>query len=197
MAVADDDFDLIYPAETRCHSHSFWTPVEAVIQTAAFFKGHCTRVLDVGSGGGKFCLIAAHLCPETSFFGIEHRPTLVKMSQALALQAELANLTFQEGDAFALNWQEFDGLYIYNPFQEQFYSKSTLNYVDNAVVPLSEQNHFASTWETTVRLRRLARGTRVGIYNGLGTQATLSKHFQVHSTTSIKGCPLILAEKIN
>ena len=72
-SIEDEKFDQIYPARIRKLSALQWTPVRVAAEAAkllATVPG--TRVLDIGCGPGKFCLIAAALT-DGHFTGIEQR----------------------------------------------------------------------------------------------------------------------------
>ncbi len=76
-SVEDEKFDLIYPPEVRELSSIFWTPVRIAAEAAELLAvTPATRVLDIGCGPGKFCLVAAKLT-EGSFTGIEQRPAFI------------------------------------------------------------------------------------------------------------------------
>src|SRR5436305_754412 len=67
----DKAFDQLYPEHIRKLSQLHWTPVDIASKAADFLAIPCARVLDIGSGVGKFCLAAGSFHPETLFFGIE------------------------------------------------------------------------------------------------------------------------------
>ncbi len=81
-----------------------------------------SRVLDVGSGPGKFCVVAGARAPRISFVGIEHRPHLVAAAQSLAAAVGARNVTFIHGDATSLPAADFDGFYVFNSFAENGFS---------------------------------------------------------------------------
>src|SRR5713226_861432 len=58
--VEDERFDLIYPPEIRDLSCRHWTPVAVARKAAEFLVNEReTRVLDLGCGPGKFCIVGA------------------------------------------------------------------------------------------------------------------------------------------
>mgnify|MGYP000969840975 CR=1 FL=1 len=72
-APEDDRFDLAYPPEIRAKSKAHWTPVSIARRAAEFLvREPGTRVLDIGCGPGKFCIVGA-LGTEGRFTGIEQR----------------------------------------------------------------------------------------------------------------------------
>jgi hypothetical protein len=72
--IRDRDFDSLFPDMYQEISDTHWTPVEIARRAAQLLVADSsTRVLDVGSGIGKFCLIGA-LTTSAHFVGVEQRP---------------------------------------------------------------------------------------------------------------------------
>lgn len=118
--LADDDaFDALYPPEIRRASSRFWTPVAVARQAALLLRGAgARRVLDVGSGVGKFALVAAATAPELTLVGGEQRAHLVEHARRAQARLEIPNVRFVVGDATSAPWRGFDGLYFFNSFAE-------------------------------------------------------------------------------
>ncbi|HEX7669861.1 MAG TPA: hypothetical protein VF395_09770, partial [Polyangiaceae bacterium] len=80
----DAEFDVAYPPGIRAVSSSFWTPVSVALRAAELLVTTASsRVLDVGSGVGKFCIIGAAATGAT-FTGVEHRPRFVSVAERVA-----------------------------------------------------------------------------------------------------------------
>src|SRR4029078_5531458 len=74
------------------------------------------RVLDVGAGVGKMCLIGA-LVTGATWWGVEQDEGLFQTANHAAWALGIAARTrFVHGDGSRLPWDEFDALYFYNPF---------------------------------------------------------------------------------
>jgi SAM-dependent methyltransferase len=119
LLSSDVEFDRIYDLRIRVLSAMYWTPIRVAARAARLLSlGGATRVLDIGSGVGKFCLVGA-LTADAHFVGIERRKDLVDIARgaASALQAERASFVHADMDGFAFDG--FDGFYLYNPFFEQ------------------------------------------------------------------------------
>ena len=59
-SIEDEKFDQIYPARIRKLSPLQWTPVRVAAEAAKLLVTvPGTRVLDIGCGPGKFCLVGA------------------------------------------------------------------------------------------------------------------------------------------
>lgn len=124
-------------------------------------------VLDVGAGAGKFCLIAAHARRSAAFVGVELRAQLVAVATRLAAEWRLPNIGFIHGDAFTLDWDEFDGFYFFNPFAEQLYRRVLA--IDDEL-ELEEANYARYIAQTLARLAIARCGTRVVTYHGFGAE---------------------------
>lgn len=121
----DRRFDGLLPNELRHLSTTHWTPVRAAVRAASLLcDGKNTRILDVGSGVGKVCAIGA-LFGEGTWVGVEQYAALVDSASDLARSLGVANRTrFLQADAFSIDWNEFDALYFYNPFELQLFRDS-------------------------------------------------------------------------
>lgn len=89
------------------------------------------RVLDVGSGVGKFVLAAAAETPDIAFTGVEHREHLVATARAAQLQLCVPNASFVVGEATDISWSDFDGFYFFNPFAENLFDR--VDRIDSSV----------------------------------------------------------------
>src|SRR5438132_13813648 len=89
FSIEDEKFDLIYPAPIRKLSSVFWTPVAVAAAAAklSITDRNC-RVLDIGCGPGKFCLVAASLTGGL-FTGVEQRSDLVAVARQAAADLHL------------------------------------------------------------------------------------------------------------
>ena len=106
-------FDQIFDQRVRKVSSVHWTPVEVVLSILELLNlNEGAKVLDVGSGSGKFCLVGA-LNSTASFFGVEQRQSLVKMANQLAAAFDLDNASFIYGNAVQLDWSDYDVIYLF------------------------------------------------------------------------------------
>lgn len=163
--ACDRDFDLLLPARLRGHSSTHWTPVEAAVRASrhAAFRASA-RVLDVGSGVGKFCIVGALANPGSSFHGVEQRGTLVAEAKALVRRHGVPGATFTHGCAGSLDWRRYDALYFFNPYWEHMAEEKR---IDNAI-PLHAGTYLRHVMMTHEKLRGLRPGTRVVVLNGFG-----------------------------
>ncbi len=170
----DHIFDHQLPQRVRMKSSVHFTPV-AVARCAARLLAPRPgmRVLDVGSGPGKFCVIAACEVPEATFTGVEIRPHLVHMAHKLASRVGVQNVSFVHADAMDVDWSAYDAFYFYNPFAEQLHEAFLL---DRSLS--FEPSKFAE-YVTAVRQRlsAAALGTRVVTYHSFGAPAPLGYEY--------------------
>jgi SAM-dependent methyltransferase len=157
-ASLDRQFDGLLPEELRHLSAIHWTPVRAAVRAASLLcAGKNTRVLDVGSGVGKVCAIGA-LSGEGTWVGVEQYAALVDSAANLARSLGVASRTrFVQGDAFSIDWNEFDALYFYNPFELQLFRDAN-----------GHASHVEEVARVQQRLAAIRKGTRVVTLHGFG-----------------------------
>ena len=173
----DVDFDLVYPDWVRRLSARFWTPVTVAMRAAELLVGgdDGCRVLDVGAGPGKFCLVGA-LTTGAAFYGIEQRPGLVDIARETARAHGVRRVTFAAGNMTRLNWAEFDGFYLFNPFTEHRAPRGWQ--IDDSI---KLRPHYTSRYVRAVfdKLRDTRRGARVVTYHGFGGEMPPEYSLQV------------------
>jgi hypothetical protein len=131
--VTDDTFDAVYAPELRRLSAQHFTPVPVAARAAALLiEAGARRVLDVGSGAGKFCIVGALTTPAV-FVGIERRAWLVAAATEAARRHGAARATFLEADALDFDFTGHDGVYLFNPFRER---------VNGSLLPIGADTSF-------------------------------------------------------
>jgi SAM-dependent methyltransferase len=165
VVVSDSVFDAtIYPQEMQELSKTHWTPIRVATEAVRMLATtERTRVLDVGSGCGKFCLVAS-LLSKGSFVGVEIRQNLYEIANRKKEKLQADNVEFLLGDMSELNWTKFDAFYLYNPFYENV---ASYNLIDNAI-PLTKEHFSRYTATVTAQLRKCKVNTRVVTYHGFG-----------------------------
>jgi SAM-dependent methyltransferase len=119
--VTDEAFDALYPGAERRRSGAHWTPVAVALRVSSMLSP-CATVLDVGSGGGKMCAIGA-LTTRSHWTGVERDPRLVRAATRVARDLGVEDRAqFIEGDGLALDWTQYAGIYLYNPFAEAVFA---------------------------------------------------------------------------
>jgi hypothetical protein len=127
-------------------------------------------VLDIGSGPGKFCIVAAATCPELDLLGIERNVELVTTARTLASALSLRNARFILGDVLRVGWRAFDALYSFNPFVD--------GWSDVAEAAL----------QLTARLEESRSGTVLATYYCCG--APIPESFELVANEMIEGARL-------
>lgn len=118
LPVIDDEFDAHLPEPLRVKSAEHFTPTVVARRAAELLAAPRARVLDVGAGVGKFCIVAAAIARDTTFVGVEQRLELVQVANRIIRELSLENVAMVHGDAFGVDWTEFDAFYFFNPFGE-------------------------------------------------------------------------------
>ena len=138
LALGDDEFNELYPAAIRALAAEHWTPVEVAKRAAEYLAPTPgTRVLDIGSGAGKFCIVGA-ACTEGQFTGVEQRGHLVEVSKSVATTFELSNAQFIKANITDVAFANFNSFYFFNSFHE---NRSLVNKIDESVD--TSPSHFA------------------------------------------------------
>lgn len=178
-AVADEAFDTIYPKPVRERSERFWTPVDVARRAAELLVvDSTTRVLDVGAGAGKFCLVGA-LTTEGDFTGVEQRGHLVAMARQIARYYGVRRANYVHDDANCMDWRPYDAFYFFNPFAENYFADG--DQIDHTVDLSPERFHY-DVGCAVAGLASAKVGTRVVTYHGLGR--TLPNTYDLHSSES-------------
>lgn len=164
--MTDDDFEAACDAAWRVRSRRYWTPASVAREAARWLtEDGVDRVLDVGSGAGKFCIIGATSTSAT-FVGIEQRLPLVVAARRTAARLGVgvrAQFLHCEADAGFL--AQFRALYLFNPFAENLYEAE---YQLDTSVELSAERYGRDVALVEEALGRLPLGARVVTYHGFG-----------------------------
>ncbi|MBI3795107.1 MAG: class I SAM-dependent methyltransferase [Nitrospinae bacterium] len=165
-AVDDRMFDQLYPEEIQKPSEKLWTPVSVAMRAASLLvTSEQSRILDVGSGCGKFCIVGA-LSTAGQFVGIEQRPLLASAAEEAARRLKLGNVSFIMGNMEKLEWRGFTGVYLFNPFYENVDEAARLD----DTIPYSPVLYQRYLGAVVNKLRCLRPGTRVATYYGFGAE---------------------------
>lgn len=158
--VDDSLFNDIYPPKIKKLAERHWTPVHVAKMAAEYLvESPMDKVLDIGAGAGKFCLVGAS-CTNGMFYGVEQRESLVKLSNGLAEKHQVQNVAFIHANIDEICFSDYDAFYFYNSFYENIDTSSPIDY---SVLPDPELYH-AYTECLRNRLALLPIGTRVVSY---------------------------------
>jgi hypothetical protein len=158
--ITDAEFDAIFPEKIRELATTHWTPV-AVAKLAANYLVDApgTRVLDSGSGVGKFCVIGA-VHTKGHFTGVEQRQQLVDVANEVAAAYWLPNVAFLKKNMMSIVFSDYDAFYFYNSFEENI---DVINKIDDTQMLSPELYHSYSTY-VCAQLALMPIGTRVATY---------------------------------
>lgn len=164
LGITDRQFDLIYPDVIRLISGVHWTPVCVGRRAAELLvTDRDSKILDIGSGVGKFCIVGA-MTTQGHFTGIEQRPWLNKIAEKTAHRLGVDRISLKCGDIQSIDWDEFNGFYLYNPFDEARVPEIAIDDKVGFDVHASLQN----VYFCQKMFRAAPAKTRVVLYNGFG-----------------------------
>ena len=162
--VSDHRFDQLYSPSIRRLSRVHWTPVEVAIRAAELLaQKENDRILDVGSGCGKFCLVAA-LTVHAHFIGVEEREDLHKAAQFALEDLKATRATFIHRNMTDVNFGDYTGFYIFNPFYENVEKSIRID----AKVSHHSDKFYGYIETLRKKLDLMPSGTRVVTYHGFG-----------------------------
>jgi hypothetical protein len=124
----DAAFDTLYPLHIRELSQMHWTALDVSLEASNFLAAPGARILDIGSGVGKFCIAAGVYHPEATFYGVEQRDELLHHAQIAKEQVGVSNVQFIYGNLTDLDYDLYDHFYFYNPFYENIEPGSRIDY---------------------------------------------------------------------
>ncbi len=163
---ADEVFDQHLPERLQMKSAMHFTPVAVARRAAQLLAPEPgMRILDVGAGPGKFCVVAAREFPRCTFVGVEIRPHLVKLARKLVARTGVDNATFIEGNAMDVDWSAYDGFYFYNPFGEQLHDQKLV--IDRSM-SIEPSRFLEYVTGASQRLAAARIGTRIVTYHTFG-----------------------------
>lgn len=81
-------------------------------------NGPGKKVLDIGSGVGKFCILGGISFPHVNFYGVEQREELYHLSLEAREAANVQNVDFIHSNFTKIDLDAYDNFYFYNSFFE-------------------------------------------------------------------------------
>jgi SAM-dependent methyltransferase len=165
--ASDRVFNSLYPKPIQEVAEKHWTPLAVAEKAAAFLAASPdAKVLDIGSGSGKFCLTAAHNHPLSLFYGIEQRHNLVALSTDLAEKLKLENVFFICDNITNIDFSAYDSFYFYNSFYENITGTQKIDFS----VKYSEELYNYYNRYLYKQLAKKAAGTRLVTYHSFGSE---------------------------
>lgn len=165
--ASDEVFNSLYPDHIREVAARHWTPLEVAKKASDFLATHAgVKVLDIGSGSGKFCFIAGHFHPEIQLSGIEQREDLVQLCDELKKQLGIKNAQFFHQNISDTDIDPYDHFYFYNAFYENLPGTQKIDYD----VFYSEKLYDYYNLCLYKQLNKKPAGTRLVTYHSLGNE---------------------------
>ena len=159
--ITDEDFNAIYPENISLLARKHWTPVSVAKTASEFLVGRPgTRVLDIGSGAGKFCMVGA-AGTKGHFTGIEQRLELVELSRRLSTSYCVPNVKYVHANVTSINFTDYNAFYFYNPFYENISQHERID----ETVRLDLQLYDTYSLHTVEQLSSLPLGVRLATYH--------------------------------
>lgn len=168
------EFDRFLPFELRPMSTTYWSRLCVALRAAEWIRELGVRtVVDVGSGPGKFCVIAA-LATEARFIGVEQRERLVLAARDLARTFGVADrVQFVRGTFGDMPLPVAEAYYFFNPFGENVFGPE--DRLDHDV-ELGNSRYLRDVASAEQLLDDLPSDTYLITYNGFG--GAVPKSFQ-------------------
>ena len=165
--ASDIIFNSLYPKPIQEVAEKHWTPLTVAQKAAAFLAASPNgKILDIGSGSGKFCLTAAHFHPLNLFYGIEQRDNLVELSGRLATQLQLENVFFICDNITNIDFKNYDHFYFYNSFYENIQGTQK---IDSSIKYSEELYNYYNRY-LFKQLSKRPAGTRLVTYHSFGSE---------------------------
>ncbi|KAF2342913.1 methyltransferase domain-containing protein [Flavobacterium tistrianum] len=159
-SIDDSEFNQVYPIRIKKLAARHWTPVKIAGKAAGFLVDKPgKRVLDIGSGAGKFCLVGAALT-NGIFYGVEQRESLIKLSRKIAEKYKIENAEFIHSNIMEISFLDYDAFYFFNSFQENIDLTAR---IDKSIDP-SEELYNLYTAYLKDQLEKTPIGTKLVTY---------------------------------
>lgn len=188
IEVTDQEFDAeLYPEPIGKISLFHFTPIDIAIKAAQYLvNAPGVRVLDIGSGAGKFCIVGA-VCTEGHFTGIEQRESFYDLSKLIAKKRKISNVDFIHANITTIDFSEYQAFYFYNSFYENLVTEDEMN---DSIIKKRELYQTYSAYVKS-QLDSMPIGTRLVTYFSSGYEVPES----YRATHKFKSEKLTLWEK--
>ncbi len=158
--TTDEKFDSIYPKPIQALAFDHFTPVSVAQKAAQFLvKNAQTKVLDIGSGVGKFCLVGAN-CTEGQFTGVEIREALHLIATQTAAHYPVAKVNYIHSNITEIDFGNYHAFYFYNAFFEYIMSTDRID----ESIDLTKRLYDSYSLIVKEKLAAMPMGTRLVTY---------------------------------
>lgn len=161
IPIKDSEFDMIYPANIRKMSKRHFTPVDVAIKACQLLVTKPKqKILDIGSGVGKFCFIAGAFT-EAQYTGIDYRKNLVELCKKITTAHHFKNVHFIHKNILKVDFTKYDAFYFFNSFQEQVDKSAKM---DDEIETSLENFKIYSNY-LKAQFEKMPDGTRIVTYH--------------------------------
>jgi len=138
----DNQLHRLYPVSIQLLASRHWTPLNIARTAVQFLASQPgARILDIGSGAGKFCLAGAYYKPDAVFYGVEQRRHLVDHARTAREMLGLRNVHFLHQNLTQLDFKQYDHFYFYNSFYENLAYTEKID--DNVICSPHLYDHYS------------------------------------------------------
>ena len=124
--ILDTDFNTIYPSPLNDLAGLHFSPITVIQEAIEFLvQQEGTRVLDIGSGAGKFCMVGAS-CSTGVFTGVEQHEHLHLISKKMSKFYQIKDVHFIHQNINTINFSDYDAFYFFNSFYENLDTSDSL-----------------------------------------------------------------------
>jgi SAM-dependent methyltransferase len=170
---SDTIFNQLYPPPIQLLAQRHWTPLVVARKAANFLaEKNSVRILDIGSGVGKFCLTAAYCQPNCFFYGVEQRKSLIDHAETSREILHLNNVSFIHGNFTQLDFRNYDHFYFYNAFYENL---AGTDKIDDSIDYSGELYNYYNRY-LFKQLEQKPPGTRLATFHSLEDEIPQGYH---------------------
>ena len=170
---SDVEFNQLYPSNIQALARRHWTTLSVARKAANFLANkNNVRILDIGSGVGKFCLSAAYYEPKVFFYGVEQRRNLISYAETSKEILRLENVSFIHGNFTQLDFKDYDHFYFYNAFYENL---TGTNKIDDSIDYSAELFNYYNRY-LFKQLEQKPAGTRLATFHSLEDEVPPGYH---------------------
>lgn len=170
--ATDHSFDSIYPDTVQVLARQHWTPLHVVRLVTDFLTSglNAARILDIGSGSGKFCLAGAYFAPLHNFYGVEQRGYILNEARRAQLRLGISNANFIHANFTRIDLREYDHFYFFNSFYENLSQEGRID--EDIEYSESLYNYYVQYLHNG--LKKMPLGTKIATYHSLYREIPLN-----------------------
>src|ERR1700712_711771 len=161
---SEAQFNQVYPKPIQALGNRHWTPLSIARKAAMFLGlGKNVRILDIGSGAGKFALAAGYYTPKAIYTGVEQRKYLVEQAETVKEIIGLPNVSFIHANFTQVDFRNYDNFYFYNSFFENLAGRDK---IDESIDYSAELYDYYNRY-LFKKLAQTPAGTRLATFHSL------------------------------